>query len=559
MELDSTTLIFEDLPKNKDVILVANSYIYKKQSDYYVLALFKEQNKLEQNYYLSFIPLKAIFQFPLGAVFKNQQYIRKNCINNLFKANIDIEPKRYTTIAAKNIFSLYNIFDERFPNNLKEITNIKDMVSNQNHIILKDNLSNKNIIFPCYEIARWFYMRSSSLTRQLMSCYLEGLYHKVEYTDEDKRYGEINLKYGSSNNDIAEIFRFAKNKFSNTMFIDFSMSILSTMIKVNDFNSEEFDTRLTFNCSFPIYGNINFKFYGFNIDSTNIYVYQILEEDTKYPFESIIAYREKQTSKAKEQDGEQTINKNKPLENQEKYIVSSKNPHNENDVIELNNTSDYIDNLRTDLLKKKISYEQIIEKNETESSTKTKYEKNNLEAKISFNDILSKENEDCFSSSFNNVPKPSGLNIKEYFKQLDKMINQILLNKDISLVSSDVLDMPLKPKKDFSKRQYKRSYLKNKKIRKYARLILETKEFNVVIIEIERDELFDAMSTVILLSKQKLEELYIHRLMLTYSKFNGQWIVSKKLVEKINFLNHPKKYDTESIKNWAKRLENKLK
>jgi len=276
---------FSKLPENKEIILVMHGSIFQYENDFLINCIFKENTTQEPKYYMALLPLKTIAAFPLGMIFKNQKLSSQNKITKTFEVSLNLEMKLQKVIKAKEIKTLKNHF-LKIPNEINGYKTHYQLLE-QNLFKFADTKSNMNVIFPHYEIARWFYMKSSSLTRQLLCSNLKGLYKDAMYIDDKDSKGIITLKYGSNNSDVSEIFRFVKDEYANIMFNRFSLDLSATKHESKKFKS------MNLTSNFPVHGEIDFKIKGFHLNQNTIFVYQILEENSSYPFTELEAIREK--------------------------------------------------------------------------------------------------------------------------------------------------------------------------------------------------------------------------------------------------------------------------
>ena len=66
------------------------------------------------------------------------------------------------------------------------------------YFILKDENTNKNVYIPHYEVARWFYFTTPSMTKQILSAslkeessMLKGLYKNIKHAKIDRNKNGI--------------------------------------------------------------------------------------------------------------------------------------------------------------------------------------------------------------------------------------------------------------------------------------------------------------------------------------------------------------------------------
>lgn len=567
-DLNVEDLVFKNLPSNTEVIFVAHGDVFQYGTNFYINGIFKENKHLNPSYYITFLPLKVISAYPLGMIFKDQKLININKVSNIFETTLFLDKVIYAPISAKEIPELSDVLD-KIPDTIGSYPGQRKYIKEQNVISLKDN-NGMNIIFPVYEIARWFYFKSSSMTRQVLACSLEGLYKDVKYSDEEKMRGEIYLKYGSNNNDVAEIFRFAVDDFAKTCFESISVNLTQTIKNLkNHIDTDKMDKvqrAMRLFATFPVYGNIDFKIRGFNFGHNNFFVYQILEEDSQYPFNELIGYREVSPRKfVPFSKKKKKIPKKKIDIDDIDPQVGSETPNSENGDVNINSNGILIDNYKKDLENKKIDLKLIVDNDKESVIEKKKKDIGNI-IDLSLNNSQFSGSDE---TAHVNIKNTEDLENEEKLKNLSRHCKKLELFKEMiakcgieydnfNFVISNDMNAPSKPKNIKTKKKYLKAKLKDgKTFRKYVYSRITYDEKNYTIIEVEKDSLLDKLSTLIIANKDNsiITEGTIYSIIKSFIEDNGHWLKSYIPSNVLtNYLVHPDFNNKESLNNWSSRL-----
>ena len=123
--------------------------------------------------------------------------------------------------------------------------------------------------------------------------------------------------------------------------------------------------------------------------------------------------------------------------------------------------------------------------------------------------------------------------------------------------------LPQKSENDKSnRRKWKKAKLLDAKTRrKFLAVVINYKNKNFILIEIERDLLVDGLSTLIIWDNDNsiIEDLIIFSIVKNFVYENGRWL--KDYVDfsfNKDFLEHPKDENRNRLKNWYQRLLEKI-
>jgi len=540
-------LLFKNLKTDKSQTFVMHGSIYQFESEFYINGIFKD---VSNEYNVSLLPLKTLAAYPLGTIFKNKRITENNLYTNIRNVKITISKKTTGYNQIKDIPKLQNIFS-RIPDKISIYAGQNKYVQSQLVAIYKDQISRKTLYIPHYEIARWFYLRSSSLTRQVLSSNLEGSYYEANYLDSSNKMAELYMKHGSSNGDAAEIFRFAQDEFSNIMFHNFSL----------DLSQNKYKNRTKIQANFPVYGELNLKIKGFSIDKESIFVYQFIEEDSAYPFEELYVYRYG-TNNKKEKDA--YITKKSPNKSDIKEVLSASTPSSEfeNQTIE----NDVVFNeLRKGLERKKIKFEALLEPSEdndylgehkikisgTDFELSVSDASGNGENNVIHTSIVQKQIED--SEDF--IERENNLVVfKHIIFELVEIDKSRSTPRNISVIILDFQNLPNKPKDFKGRAKWKKSRLENGSPRQYIIAEVTTHSQKFYIIEIEQSGKDDYIATSIFYREhEEINASTRYNLLRNYVLHNGTWKLENSNIKRTR-INHSGNYKEMAIRLYEKLI-----
>lgn len=551
-DFNISQLQFKNLPSGKKLKYIMHGNIYQFESNFYINGIFIDEDK---KYYLSLLPFKALSAFPLGSIFEGMKVTGENVLQNIINVNILLNKKLTGFQRIKDIDTLKDKFS-KIPDEISGYKGQNKAVLNQLVAVYKDNISKKILYIPHYEIARWYYIKSSSMCRQVLSANLEGLYYEAKYIDVFKKKAELFMKHGSSNGDASEVFRFAKDEFANIMFKNFSLDLAANKSKHNEDN--DYDTT-KIKANFPIYGNLNLKIKGFPIDEKSIFIYQFVEEDSSYPFDELNVYRYGPNSK---KEKEAVIDKKSPKQSEMGKEIDVNTPSSEyenqtteNDVV--------LNELRKGLEGKQIKYKPMLDpSDENESVAEYKIQISGIDLELSLSDASkSGDNELVHTSLVNKtideyekfVERENNLNT--FKKMILSLIDKNKEAEEPKSLSASILNhanLPRKPKDYSGRAKWEKSKLSNGCPRQYmiAEVIIDNQIF--YLIEIEKNDEKDNIATTILYQRNsKLHLNTLYKIVRDYVQYNGKWNICNS-IEK-GFMYHTGSSD-DKVKRLYKRL-----
>ena len=546
-DFNISQLEFKNLPSDEILTLIMCGNIYKFMSEFYINGIFINEDK--SNYYLSLLPMKGLSAFPLGSIFGERKLTGENFLKDIQDVKITVKMKLTGFNRINDIEPLKNKFST-IPDEISGYSGQNKAIMNQLVAVYKDQISGKILYIPHYEIARWYYLKSSSLCRQVLSANLEGLYYEANYLNNDKTEAALIMKHGSSNADAADIFRFAKDDFANIMFNNFSLDLSANMYK--NTKDKKYDTT-KIRANFPVHGELNLKIKGFSVDKNSIFVYQFIEEDSAYPFNELNVYR---YGANKKKEKAAIIDKKSPNKGEIGEQIDDKAPSSEYE----NQTTENdvaLDELRKGLDGKKINYKPMLEPSkDNDSIGEHIILVSGLDLELSLSDASKDGDENLVHTSLINKTIDEDDKFQERENNLTVFKNMIFKLRDrdkkskaplgLSVTILNHANLPRKPKDYTGKAKWKMARLSNGKPRQYILVEIEVAHKTFYIIEIEK-ETHENIATAIFHSDTLIPKDRLFEIIRSYVQYNGEW----KFDEKIN---HFFMYHTGTEDNMAKRL-----
>jgi len=524
-------VFFKDLKSDKDITLIMHGDVYQYDINFYINGYFIDA---EYNFHMAYLPLKTLASFPLGAKFKNRQLTGENVLETIRDVRINVK-KEFADFCTIGSIHKLRVKFSHIPDKIGIYFGQKNRIMQQYIHIYVDKLSGKTLYIPHYEIARWFYFRSSSMTRQVLSANLSGLYYEANYTDAIEKRAELYMKHGSSNGDAAEIFRFAKDEFANIMFHELSIGLSASK---NNPDNSKYDARIKIEANFPIFGELNLKVKTFSVDKESSFVYQIIEEDSNYPFNELTVFRYGSNSK---KEKEAILNKKRPNKKELSNVVSRETPSSEYESSKTLKDV-FLEEKRRGLEEKKIKYPPLLDPDDDNTSVSEHIvQSSGVDMELSLTDASASGEKDKVHTSFvqavvNNKSEHFSLRennlitFKKIIFFLSEIDKQMTSPFGLSVNNIKHENLPRKPKEYKGKAKWEKSKLSSGIPRQYmvSHVIFGNRHFYVI--EIEREEGKDAISTQVVFKKD--EALFfsqIHKIIRDFVQYNGKWEIPETI------------------------------
>ena len=558
--VDLQDLTLTNLPKGKKLIVFSYGNIYQNETNFNIAMIFKELYKEKPEYFVRYLNLKEMFAFPLGTVIDNQHKIGTNA-GQLASFQINIEKGLLETKKIREIPSLKRFMDE-LPKKIGNYS-MEWHKNQQNYSTFIDNWSGQTIIFPHYEIARYFYFTSSSMTRQIMAgslhqnALLDGLYKKASL---DKGNGEIYLKFNANSNDAENIFRFVVDKQANNMWYQVRRDLTVSRINIAEEKRKHgfvsSTPEMMLQANFPTSGVVNFRVRARVLDDGSLLVLRILQENTFYPFTKLRVIREFLNGK---EDVVGVIKRKAPVKKNLTNKVNTATPNNAYEPVNVIDKDDDDDlEIKLDLLNKVVEFETKIEEDEDKETTK-KTDESEQELDLSPNDAEGQGDLNTAEEHLKEERDNEEEDTKDYItlEDLKKML--LYCADEYEEFSYKILKyeyLPQKPEDYKGRYVWKRSRMSDEKTpRKYIAVEIKYKNSKYVIIEIEKDKINDALSTLVIKDKNSnIDEYIINEIAMNIAKTSNSWLQGLDLEITKNYLYHPHERSEEKIQDWGKRL-----
>ena len=524
-------VFFKDLKTDKEITLIMYGDIYQYETEFYINGYFKDG---DAGYHLAYLPLKTLAAFPLGAKFKNRQLTGENFLSTIKEVRINIKKKSTGFRTIGSIDKLRARFS-RIPDKIGNYFGQNKKIMNQYVAVYTDSISGKTLYIPHYEIARWFYFRSSSMTRQVLSANLGGLYYEAKYTDAKEKKAELYMKHGSSNADAAEVFRFAKNGFANIMFHELGLNLSAFK---NSPDNVKYDARMKIKADFPIYGELNLKVKTFSLEDGSSFVYQIIEEDSDYPFDELTVFRYGANSK---KEKEAIINKKRPNKKEMEDTVSQEIPSSEYENITTVKDT-FLDERRKGLEEKKIKFPPLLDPDDDNDSVAEQIvQVSGVDLELSLTDASVNGDKDKVHTSFVQTlvhDESEHFILRENnlttFKKMILLLPEIGNDKGNPFeISANIIkhqNLPRKPKDYKGRAKWEKAKLSDGKPRQYMIAHIVCEDMNFYAIEIEREDENDTISTqIVFKNNEALLTSKLYEIIRDFVQYNGKWKIPKTI------------------------------
>lgn len=564
LKLEEFSLTY--FPKNKKVVVFSYGNIYQQETNFKIALILKELDVLIPQYFLVYINLKDIAIFPMGTIVDNQKKINEY---DGLKSNLLLDLEK---VESKTLFEIpelkKQLVTSDFPNKINNFSS-KYHIQGQYYFIFKDENTNKNVYISHYEVARWFYFTTPSMTKQILSASLKddnsiirGLYKNINHIDSDLK--EITLTQNANTNDAANIFRYATDKFSNNSWYQVRRNLTASAqeIKLDKeqkgyaSNSNEMKLKV----DFPIKQTISLNARVKVLDEESFFVLKFINEDSSYDFETLFIKIERK-NKPDEPIG--VIKKTKISKTKISKQITNNTPNKEFLGIRINNQMEDLEerlDLKTKKIERKIEY---IDEQEFIQSEKD-YEGDN-EIELSTDDSESGTDNNTGELTIENQEQDNKT-IKEYLT-LDDFKSMLFEcskeNKEFFFCIQMEDYLPQKTENDRNNRRKwkKAKLLDGKTKRKFLAAVINYKNKNFMLIEIERDLLVDGLSTLIIWDEDNsiIKDSIIFSIVKNFVYENGRWLRNyEDFIINKDFLEHPKDENKNRLKNWSQRLLEKI-
>ncbi|RXJ84076.1 hypothetical protein CRU90_06660 [Arcobacter cloacae] len=553
-------------PKNKKIVVFSHGNIYQQEINFKIALILKELDVLIPQYFLVYINLKDIAIFPIGTIVDKQKKVNEY---EGLKVNLLLDLEK---VESKTLFEIpelkKQLVTSTFPNKINNFSS-KYHIQGQYYFILKDENTDKKVYIPHYEVARWFYFTTPSMTKQILSASLrddnsiiQGLYKNINHIDSDLK--EITLTQNTNTNDAANIFRYATDKFSNNSWYQVRRNLTASAQEIKldkeqkgySSNSNEMKLKV----DFPIKQTISLNARVKILDDGSFFVLKFINEDSSYDFETLFIKIERK-NKPDEPIG--VIKKTNTSKTKISKQITNNTPNKEFLGIRINNQTEDLEerlDLKTKKIERKIEY---IDEQEFIQSEKDYQGDNEIE--LSTDDSESGSDNNTGELTIENQEQDNKI-IKEYLTLSDfksMLFECSKENKEFFFCIQMEDYLPQKSENDRgNRRKWKKAKLIDSKTkRKFLAVVINYKNKNFVLIEIERDLLVDGLSTLIIWDKDSsiIDDLIISSIVKNFVYENGRWLKNyEDFIFNKDFLEHPKDENKNRLRNWYQRLLEKI-
>jgi hypothetical protein len=311
---------------------------------------------------------------------------------------------------------------------------------------------------------------------------------------------------------------------------------------------------------FPIKQTISLNARVKVLNDGSFFVLKFINEDSSYDFETLFIKIERK-NKPDEPIG--IIKKTKTSKTKISKQITNNTPNKEFLGIRINNQMEDLEerlDLKTKKIERKIEY---IDEQEFIQSEKD-YEGDN-EIELSTDDSEAGTDSNTGELTIENQEQDNKT-IKEYLT-LDDFKSMLFEcskeNKEFFFCIQMEDYLPQKSENDRgNRRKWKKAKLIDGKTkRKFLAVVINYKNKNFILIEIERDLLVDGLSTLIIWDEDNsiIDDFIISSIVKNFVYENGRWLKNyEDFIFNKDFLEHPKDENKNRLRNWYKRLLEKI-
>lgn len=351
---------FSSLPK-EDVVLVGYGDIYHREREFSIVLFFAPVGKTEP-IYSSFGNIKTQIAFPLGGIYSGGRYTGRKSESQEVEISFEIPE---TGLEHTKGSEDKDIWDSELIKSLSadcdnSLFKPRSGFKAQLFSIARDRNSGKTIYIPHYEILRYFYCQSLSMTRALFHGEIEQLYETFDEPDGDGA-AKIHLQPSAKSTDAVDIYRFAFDGFARNQWDEVRRSLSANAekrrIELTQRGYSYSEGRTFIQAGIPVSGLVSMRVRTINLNENSMLLLQILQEDTRYPFETLEVWRT--SYKGGDVPPEAVLRPKDPKQEHLTHIITADTPSSEYAPVGVMVDGEKTDKSRLDLLDKEVVYNTL--------------------------------------------------------------------------------------------------------------------------------------------------------------------------------------------------------
>jgi hypothetical protein len=553
-----------NLPNGKFTLVWYNAVhqFRDEPNNYFIYLVLKEAETRR-----AFVVKRNIKEAPgihLGAIIENQKFT-SIAVGEVFSVDVEITEETLSApimLPSAVVDSSWLSFspDSLDSDNLVFYGyDLQSSIQQQQVLTCYDTRHYRNIHFPCYEIARFYYWRSASMIRQVMASdrigekdIVQGFHSGFQYNPVSGQ-ARIRLKRNSRRDDAAEIARFAiPDGYAHTMFHRFKKELVKSRDIIRQRNRQagipnnhNFGNLRAF---FPFFGNTYMKIRGLELSNGDILALQILEEDSEYPFSSLnVEYYknngdpkpayENVTKRFKSKHTNRTTSHTPSNEYTE---TNSKNVESQDSRLGLNGIEINIEGIDIDL----------------DKELDTAYENSDKQTDLSSNAASSSGDPDTSQMNTHTASENVDQNTLESEDTEQSAFSLIRKLLELAKVQDNAFDyhlhciepLPTRPIDESKRWKWKLATKSNKSPRHYLVAVLTYKSKTYTLVDVERDKKMPAIS--VLITACDIRDTIVS-IMYDLTKYKHSWNINRHIDNNLSMtFEHPHGGNDESKKNW---------
>lgn len=567
-------LTLESLPSER-IEVYAYGYLYYIETDIKILIVFKGEKDKKPIFFTRLINVNLLYAFPLSRISVNKMLIDEFSSQEITGCKLSLASA--VRLKGYQIKSL-NEYMEILPRQGEANNNLNYAFKEQWFVKFRDLTTQATFYLPEYEIMRYFYLTSASMTRTLFRSPLNTLYTSYVYDPSPDRKCEISLNNNANNDDAQNIFRFIVSPKANQQWHNTSRVIRSHGVKLKE-ALEAKNWKSTYHKTYigafiPSDNDvITMKVGAHKLSDGSYLICHIMEEDTPYPFKSLVVSREQHTSNgSKAPENGNKNEKHTSPENKPPNKTSENKPSSQNESIDVSIQQKNFKTIKRGLDDTTVTYitkiivatpqgqtfnttnENINAISTNESGLDGDKEVAHGITKIYFqseSEKLTPPQEEPKSNpddeKEDQTPKEKSYKLENFRRMVTYLATQ---DENIQYSLLDEKYMPNTTVKKKRKRSESATKLANGSNRRYTGAWITHNDRKFFLLEIEHDTNIPAISTVMLTGKEVTQD-DITRIVQEYVNLGAAWGDWSKMGLNAKYIRHIECKDDSDVERWG--------
>ncbi|TSK07737.1 MAG: hypothetical protein FPO08_00010 [Geobacter sp.] len=259
------------------------------------------RNERNGFYLVGAVAPEYLFYCTIGSRFKEGKKLEGPGLGNVFSFRVTSQDRNTVLLASNAItedeYSLSHSYQTNNPDGSPRLVDYGKYCKHQRCLVFNDGVD--KIVIPCAVIAATYYFTSISMREQVFAQNLRGLYAFAN-VDPATREATILMKPGAGDDDIARIARFAIDPHAEKCW-----DAIMNLIRRDQWIGKNGIKHCPITADIPVVQDLDLKVRGLrtanNRGGNTTVVFEILEENSRYPFERLRPQRHSPGSRTGEE------------------------------------------------------------------------------------------------------------------------------------------------------------------------------------------------------------------------------------------------------------------